>query len=201
MFIVFDTETTSIPDWSAPNPGMSRARIIQFACILLTPDFDECASFYSIIKLPPEVEIHPKAFEQHGISFEYSQKYVIPIESALSIFDEFAKHADFVVAHNLKFDTYLLSTEMMITGRPLYNISNGSAGICTMLASTKICNLTQVSGKPKWPKLKEAAKILLGVDMINSHDALYDCRITGQLLKYLLQNNHISIPKLETSQG
>jgi len=201
MFLVFDTETTDLPDWGAPNPGMSKARIVQLACTLLTPEFDEVAAFCSLIKLPPGVNMSPNAESRHGISLEKCQKYGIPIESALTIFDEFSKLADYVVAHGLKFDSYLLATEVMITGRPLYNIENGTSGICTMLASTKICGLKQQgSNRPKWPKLEEAAEILLGLKMTDAHDALYDTRTTGKVLRHLLHNKHISLPRTELSQ-
>jgi len=203
MYLVFDTETSDLPDFKAPNPGMSRARVLQMGALLLTPEFDEVASFSSLIKIPPEVEIAPGAYNAHHISFEMCQQYGIPIEAALAIFDEFAKLADYVVAHNLKFDTYLLSTEMIVSGRALYNISHGSSGICTMLAATNACGLKQKTdpNKKKWPKLEEAAKILLGIEMTNAHDALYDVRITGQVLRWLLLNNHISLPAKVASQG
>ena len=200
MYLIFDTETTGLVNWGI-EPGLSRTRIMQLGALLLTPDFDEIASFCSLIQLPEGTEVSQGAFEAHGISLAMCQQFGIPIESALSIFDEFAKLADYMVAFNLKFDTYLLSTEMLLSGRPLYNIANGSQGICAMLASTKPCGLTQTSSsKPKWPKLQEAVRILLKEEMQNAHSALVDCRYTGRILQFLLQNNHIALPKAELSQ-
>ena len=202
MFLVFDTETTDLPNFRADNPGMSKARIVQLAALLLDPEFNEVATFSSLIKLEDGIEIAPGAQAAHGISLERCRQYGIPIKAALSVFDEFAKLADYVVAFNLKFDTYLLSTEMILSGRALYNIANGTSGICCMLASTDICGLRQKNdpSKKKWPKLQEAAKILLGLDMTDAHDALYDCRITSQVLRYLLLNSHISLPTKAISQ-
>lgn len=199
MYLVFDTETTGIPNFSG-HPGESKARIVQIGAILLNESFDEVACFSSLIKLPLDVEIEPGAQRAHGISKEQCLDFGIPIEDALSVFDAFSKIANFVVAHNLKFDTYLLATEMVLSGRPLYNITNGTSGICTMLASTDICGLKQKTdpNKKKWPKLEEAVKILLGVDMVDAHDALADCRYTAQVLRYLLLNNHITLPKVES---
>lgn len=197
MFLIFDTETTGLPNLYE-SPENSSIRIVQIAMILLDADSEEIASFTSLIRLADDVEIHAGAEAAHGISKEKCVKYGIDIQAALTIFDEFAKNADFVVAHNLKFDAHMLATEMVLSGRGMYNIANGRSGICTMLASTDVCNLYK-KNKPtqrKWPKLQEAAKILLNLEMgENAHDALYDCRVTSQILRYLMLNNIVRLPE------
>jgi len=196
-FLVTDFETSDLPDFNG-HPGMSKARIVQFACILLSEEFNEIGLFSSLIKLEDGVAISPGAQNSHGISLEECHEYGIPISSALDIFDSFASQADIVVAHNMRFESFLLATECVRSGREMYNLANGNGqAICTMLASTSVCGLTQKgSNRPKWPRLEEAYEILVGEKLEGAHDALIDCRACGKVLRKLIDGGHIKLPEL-----
>lgn len=198
-FLIADFETSDLPDFNS-HPGLSKARVVQFACILLNEQFKEIGLFSSLIKLEDGVSISPGAQSAHGISLEECLAYGIPIKNALDIFDSFATQGDIVVAHNMRFESFLLATECVRAGREMYNLANGNGqAICTMLASTKPCGLTQKgSNRPKWPRLEEAYEILVGEKLEGAHDALIDCRACGKVLQKLIEGNHITLPQLSS---
>lgn len=183
-YLVFDTETSGLPNFKIQCD--TSARIVQMSAILLDEDFEEVACFSTLIKLSDGTKIQPGAFQAHGISEELCEKFGINIESALRMFDGLAEKADKMVAHNLKFDAYLLDTEQTLAGYPKFDVIKH--GICTMLASTPICKLPGRGGNYKWPKLAEVYNIFYpNAPMFDAHDALVDVRATGQVLKYLVQ--------------
>lgn len=93
--------------------------------------------------------------------------------------------ADVLVAHNVDFEASILRAH----GYPLPDL------YCTMRESTNLCGLTRTvyswgwwddecySIAPKWPKLEEAARILLPhcEEEEGYHNPLYDVRVTLRL--------------------
>ena len=113
MYLIFDTETTGLPDYKLPLDDPNQARIVQLACLLLDKSFNEVGCFHSLIQ-PTGWSIHPGAQAAHGITIEECQESGIPVEAALHVFEGFYGAADVVIAHNLKFDARLVMTEQTL---------------------------------------------------------------------------------------
>lgn len=193
MYLIFDTETSDLPRFDLPADHSSQGRICQLGCLLLDSDFKERNSFCSFIK-PNGWKMSSGASARNNITDEMCISYGIPIGAAMAIFDHFAEQADWVVAHNIKFDAQLIDIEQALNGGVRYDWNKDS--ICTMLASTNICKLNhpKIKGRFKWPKLEEAhAHMYPGEVFADAHNALADCRITAKVLRWLITNGHVNI--------
>ena len=93
---------------------------------------------------------------------------------ALNSFKEAIEKSDALVAHNVQFDAKTIMAEYIRqTGhwlQPLFRLDK----ICTMMKSTKYCNLPGRYGNPKWPKLGELYFKLFGEELTDLHDAMAD---------------------------
>lgn len=194
MYLIFDTETTGLPKYDLPPEDPTNARVVQLACALLDDKLEEVSTFATRIK-PDGWTISAGAQGAHGLSDEDCKEYGMEIEKALQIFEHMLDNADYVVAHNFKFDAHLLLTEQMLLGKVPHKVLANGAGICTMLLTTDICKLKgKIPGRHKWPKLEEAHQHFFNEPMKNAHDALGDVRATMRIFKHLLRNNLITLP-------
>lgn len=179
--LIFDTETSGFPNNSLPADHPDQAHIVQLACVLLDDSMQEIACFKSLI-YPDGWTISPGAQAVHHISQEMCENYGITLEAALVVFNEMLSVSKILIAHNIKFDKQMLEIERQL--------EYPGELFCTMEASTALCKLpSKIPGKYKWPKLKEAYKLLLGKELGNdAHDALVDCRACVEIYKHLVTN-------------
>jgi len=192
MYLIFDTETSNLPKSGQSIKDPFCARIIQIAAILLDDKFEEKSCFKSLIQLSNHYQISAGAFDAHGINHEMCQKFGIPIEAALCVFDSMAVLSKVQVAHNFHFDSRMLEFEVT-------NILDGMNStltnpFCTMLASTPHCKLPGRNGQQyKWPKLSEAYKFFVGEDLVDAHDALNDVRATAKVFRHLVEKGLVTL--------
>lgn len=192
MILVFDTETSNLPQNNIPLDHPAQARIVQFGCLMLDENFKERASFCSLIK-PDGWQIQPGAQSVHGISQEECIRYGLPIEQVFDMFFSLYHLCDIKVAHNKRFDGQLINIECSLLSK--FEIDTDEH-YCTMQLMTPICQLPSKRGGYKWPKLAEAYKHCTGHEMVNAHGALADCRATAEIFKWLCSNKHVSIAQL-----
>jgi len=144
---------------------------------------------------------------------EESHPYEIDLQTCLMIgqkqYDCFPRiskmmhDADFIVCHNLRFDSRIFEGEMYRLLQSDSSVlmppkkSEGKPKICTMTTTTKFCNLPFPSGRKgeKFPTLEELHTILFGENFIGAHDALADVRATAKCFFELLRRNVIEIQK------
>ena len=199
MYLVFDTETTGLPLWNQPFENKYQARVCQLACMLLDGNFKTIGEFCFLIK-PDGWEIDPRAFEAHGIPQELCEEYGTSMSNVLPLFEQFMAKANYVIAHNLRFDSFLMSVELSRANKPVFDFK--SQGVCTMLASTEICKIPHPSKRNtfKWPKLEEVYKIAFDVEHDNAHDAMADCKATACVFGWLMQQKAINLSEFQTAE-
>ena len=180
--LFFDTETTGLPDYSL-TPLAQSARVVQLAAILLDSN-DFVLQEMSLIIKPVNFTIPSFLTSIHGISQENADKYGFNVLTVLATFAKMIDHAELFIAHNIKFDSFLLDSEFAKAGM---NVSlKDKQHFCTMLASTPLCGLKQgTTNRPKWPKVSEASTILLGEQHVDAHNAMSDLRTTVKIYKHL----------------
>jgi DNA polymerase-3 subunit epsilon len=188
--IVFDTETTGLPDkagfdkyypsWDVKK--YNNARIIQlgYSVYTLSGFLLSENSFY--IK-PNDWTITKESEKIHGINQEICEQHGIPIKDALRRFDKDLADCILLVGHNSSFDINIIASEAW---RSNYNsfaaTFENMPCVCTMRATYNICKLKQTfNGREvyKFPKLCELHKYLFGVEPIIQHNALEDVRATA----------------------
>lgn len=188
MYLIFDTETSGLPNYKLPLNDPNQARIIQLAAILLDESFEEVACLSTLIK-PDGWTIHPGAQAAHGIDITTCEKYGVHISIALHMFDCMYMKSTRVIAHNIKFDRRMIEVERALSHPDFEIKSNPEIDFCTMLSTTNLCRLPgRIPGQFKWPKLVELHKFLFGTEFEGAHDALADVRATAKCFKYLVEN-------------
>ncbi len=177
-----DTETTGLPNKGIPANDPKQARVVQLALKLVTLSGRVISQFSTLIEPSGWDEIHPKAFEAHGITREDCERFGMPARDAFDMFWEWAMKADVIVAHDVDFDSVL----MMIEADALNTEMPEKPWYCTMKEATKVCKIPptaamQRAGRHhhKSANLGEALQILCGKELVGAHDAMVD--VTGAI--------------------
>jgi len=163
--LICDTETDSLKD----------KRIVQLAAILV--EDNHIKACLNLIIKPDGWTIDPKAEAVHGISMETAERYGVPIEAALWLFDCMSEQADVVICHNTGFDIPVINNEYRRLGREWVI----KESYCTMQASRDVVKIPPTEKmiragfrQYKSPSLQEAHQYLLGCGFDGAHSALED---------------------------
>lgn len=198
-YLIFDTETSGIPRKDLPPFHPDQARIMQLAFLLLDEEFKERASFCSLLSHDTDYNVHPKAFEAHGISKEDCQKYGITADSAINELLDQYQHGRMCIGHNIPFDRSCVAlVQNDVAQFDPNNLLNRE--VCTMRLLTPICKLphknsySQRFSPYKWPTLQEAHTHIFGHGFEKAHDALADVRATSRLFEWLFKRGYVSKP-------
>lgn len=191
MYLFFDTETTGTPrNYKAPiSDSGNWPRLVQLAWILyeVNGTIRETGNF---IISPDGFEIPEQASAVHGITTEQAKKEGQPLWKVLHHFSMDLKKAEYLIGHNISFDEKIVGAEYFRLGQqnPFEFQRISEVGIdritslpkiCTMLTSTRYCNIPGKYG-PKWPKLQELYSKLFGKEFEDAHDALADIKATAE---------------------
>ena len=177
-YLFFDTETTGVPkDWNAPIGDLNNwPRLVQLAYLVYDTEGNLVLSKETVIK--PDGFLIPKAASDvHGITTDYAIKNGSNLSVVLADFKEQCIKAEFLVAHNINFDSKIMGAEFLrkLSRNPLSDHKQ----LCTMEASTDYCKIQGRFGY-KWPKLSELHMKLFGDDFEGAHDALADIEATAR---------------------
>ena len=177
-YLFFDTETTGVPnDWNAPVSDLNNwPRLVQLAYLVYDAEGSLVLSKETVIK--PDGFLIPKAASDvHGITTDYAMVNGRDLLEVLADFRTQCLQAEFLVAHNINFDSKIMGAEFLrkLSSNPLSDRKQ----LCTMEASTDYCKILGNFGY-KWPKLSELHIKLFGVDFEGAHDALADIEATAR---------------------
>jgi DNA polymerase III epsilon subunit-like protein len=208
--LVFDTETTGLPETKLINPDILHKwpHIVQFSYVIYdTEKIDIMDVRDYIIKLPKTIVISEAVSNIHGITNDISEKLGFKLVEVLKEFFYYLKTCDILVGHNISFDINMLRVELL---RLIYNdvskttsvrvknykknlhfLNNYANVYCTLRESIQLCNIEMLDkfGKKflKFPKLIELHKKLFGFEPKNLHNSLVDILIT---LKCFVKMNY-----------
>jgi len=117
MFIIFDTETTGLPkrDNAPINEIDNWPRVVQIAWQVHDGSGD-LMEHYNVLIRPEGYEIPYSAEKVHGISTEKAKTQGIPLDEALSLFNESLAGSQILVGHNIRFDINALGAEFIRSG-------------------------------------------------------------------------------------
>jgi DNA polymerase III epsilon subunit-like protein len=177
MYLVFDTETTGLPQFTKYRGYFDpkdvkfydRSRILSISWILIddkTLEESEPQTYY--IK-PDNFTISPESILIHGITEEIANERGVPISIVFDAMKRVMPDVTHIIAHNISFDVNVLASECYRYGQnALATQLRHKQRYCTMAEGKKILRLT------KNPKLGELFHTLFGKHIENAHDAKYD---------------------------
>ena len=141
MFIIFDTETTGLPkrDNAPINEVDNWPRVVQIAW-QVHDENGALTGHHNILIRPDGFEIPYSAEKVHGISTEKAKSQGLPLEEALSMFNESLDSASILVGHNIKFDINALGAEIIRSGIETSFLDKKQ--VCTMRSTTETLKLT-----------------------------------------------------------
>lgn len=177
MDFIFDVETTGLPRIGDPmiQPserykdmlGFSHARLLSISWIVVhngTP----IEQAYYIVK-PTDFVINEQSIRIHGITREIAMHEGVDRNFVFQKLESTLQKCDTLVAHNIKFDVSILSSELFRYGK--------SELLEAVLSKRRVCTMTKGKGvmaSKKNPKLGELYKFLYNEEITNAHDAQYD---------------------------
>ncbi len=177
IYCGIDTETTGLPNQRLNPKDPKQARVLQVALKLVTEEGRVISQFSTLIKPSGWTDIHPKAFDAHGITKEDCEHFGIDAFRAFTVFKHYADLADTFVAHNADFDRGMMKMEADALGLDMPT----KPWHCTMKQATPICKVPPTEAMKrvgrthfKNANLKEALKILCRKELIGAHDAMND---------------------------
>ena len=199
--LVFDTETTGLPETKILNPDTLNLwpHVVQFSYIIYDTSLNSIIEKSdSIVKLSNEIIISEVSSKIHGITNEISMKKGINIQRILNNFFYHLRTVDLLVGHNISFDINMLKVELLriiyndkirCSNRILINhkynlhfITNYTKIYCTLQESIKFCDIKCVSkfGREylKFPSLLELHQKLFETNPNNLHNSLNDILVT-----------------------
>lgn len=187
MHFVFDTETSGLPigrnsDYTDLN-AYDTCRIVSIAWVILPSDLQSLSpgdefnlhlkkkehTFHTIIK-PEGFVIGEGSIRIHQITNERAAIEGMEFEEMVVLLRKALNGAHTIVAHNLRFDLYVLSSELYRRGYDdLVSLLFSMDQCCTMKLGQKM----RINGG-KWPKLSEMHLKLVGTELLGAHDAMND---------------------------
>jgi DNA polymerase-3 subunit epsilon len=181
MYCFFDTETTGIPDYNKDLTDVAQPHIVQLALLLADEDGREVAVWKrAIIPEGYSIDEGGKAYQINKIGNSLVNKYGVSLKSALAMLYHFESLAELKIAHNYRFDGFLLKCAHARAG--VEPINPAIDRYCTMKA------IADIRGT-KFPKLSEIYKEITGRDLEGAHDALADVRACKDVFFWIKKNN------------
>ena len=173
--LIFDLETTGKVQRKLSPSSPKQPHAVQLAAEVYDDETDQSLVGINLIVRPP-VPIPDEVAKLHGINNEIADRFGVRPVVAVSMFNNLLSIADRIVAHNITFDRFVMECEYRRSEKPMAGFVK-FPGLCTMLLSTRICNLPPNHGftEPKWPTLEEAYKTLVDpAGFEGAHDASND---------------------------
>lgn len=182
--LFFDTETTGFANFGEPGYSPKQPNLVQLGALLVDLETREDVMALDVIVTPNgQFTIPEAASNVHRITTAKAEKVGMLLEHAVLPFRDMLAAADFVVAHNTKFDKLVMerASAMVDIGfdidvQDLWLPKNQF--LCTMLKSTPIVKKPSKrqthANHFAWPKLFEALKFFTGEDLPNAHNAMVD---------------------------
>lgn len=208
LTLCYDLETSDKKLEGVRESDPRQPHIVSAAVMVLDEEFNEVTCSHFIAR-QDGWETAPGALAVHGITKERSLEVGIPEKEIAEIILAHIQQVDVCAAYNDSFDSFIVRAALrrygILTGEseePGTSVPWAIDGkrFCVMRPCIDLCKIPFPSGRKGWkfPKLKEAARILLGIDVqLGDHDALDDVRTTGLLYEYLCKNGLGPKPKVQ----
>jgi DNA polymerase III epsilon subunit-like protein len=208
-FLVFDTETTGLPQTKFISPSTLNLwpYIVQFSYIIYDSSLNDIIDSKDyIIKLEKDVLIPEESSKIHGITNDISNEKGISINEVLNEFFYYLRSVDKLIGHNIEFDINMIKIELLriihnnsdspeqikLYKQDLHYILNYDNIICTLKDSISFCNIQLLDkyGKPylKYPKLIELHEKLFNKSPNNLHNSFNDILVTLRCFMKLKHN-------------
>jgi DNA polymerase-3 subunit epsilon len=196
MYLFFDTETTGLPNFKSAATDSNQPSVTQLAALLLDADRNVRGEMNLLLRLPEDVIIPAKVTELTGLTTDICNKYGVEPYDAFDLFNGFVHAADYIIAHNIKFDRFLM--------HPVLSKYPDKTYQCTMEMSKPIIKLPPTDRMRnagrfdyKVPKLQEAHMHFFGKEFDSAHDAMADVKACAAIY-FKMKEAADGLPRVST---
>lgn len=182
LALIYDTETTGLPDFKALSEAPHQPHIVQLAACMVDLDTRQTISSMDVICRPDGWTIPDDIAAIHGITTELAMDVGIPESLAVGMFMEMWS-GRLRIAHNEPFDARILRIALMrFEDEQTADKWKAGTSDCTAMLSKPILNLPPTERmkatnfKVKTPTLGEAYRHFTGKELENAHSAMADVR-------------------------
>lgn len=202
MFLVFDTETTGLPqDKQAPITDFDNwPRAVQIAWQFHGADGSLLERADYIIK-PVDYTIPFNAAKVHGITTERAQREGHDLKEVLEAFQQILSKTTCIIGHNIEFDTKILGAEFLRMGMEAGIMDAHQVDTCSETTAS-FCQLPGGrGGRFKLPNLGELHQKLFGQNFDNAHNAMADVNATARCFFELIRTGVITAQDLKVEES
>lgn len=178
-YLIFDTETSGLPDYAAPADDLNQPRLAEFAGITVICDPDDAEPAISVIEpylVKPEGWVmEEQATAVNGLTTEYLLAHGKPLAGLLAAYVEAIKAGCIMVAFNARHDLKVMRGELRRAG--MEDLFEQTPNICLMRSSwQKAIDMKKANGTRKgWPSLADACRHF-GIEHHDDHRAAAGAR-------------------------
>lgn len=200
MYLIFDTETTGLPqNWKAPiTDTQNWPRCIQIAW-QLHDVFGNLLEHANFIIKPDGFTIPLNSENIHGISTDLALKEGFPLDEVLIKFNEIIAKTTFIVGHNVEFDLNVMGCEFhrqqittSLNQLPILDTcTENTASLCQLPGGR--------GGRHKLPTLSELYTFIFNESFEEAHNASADVEATARCFFELIREEHFSTSELKQS--
>ena len=201
MYLVFDTETTGLPqNFDAPISDSSNwPRMVQLAWQIHDENGKLIDNQDFIIK-PEGYDIPFNVSQIHGITTSIANEIGDDLETVLKHFAEAVEKCKFGVGQNIDFDYKIVGAEFYRKG--IADKLQALPKADTMWLGTQFTAIPQGNtGRLKPPKLEELYEKLYGFKFDEAHNAAADVNATAQVFFEMLRRGIISAADLGVEES
>lgn len=221
IVLIFDVETSGL--YRNNQPMELQPYVLQFSYILYNlKNHDIIRKVNSYVNVGPNVTITPEISAINGCTRELCDKGK-KIDFLLSQFYYDFTLAEYIVAHNIDFDSKIITLEFKRNWNLMEKIapnalklfdadylkSTNQTCICTMKETTQLVKAPHKNAKPedivkknfKWPTLSELHHYLFGFQPQNLHNSMVDVLITLKCFLFYKCNYKIEDQTMLTYQN
>lgn len=181
MYLIFDTETSGLPDFKKPADAPGQPRMCSIAAKLVNDSGIECGSLHALIRPDGwDDEVKSKArqaFAVNGLSYEKLMDEGRSMVGVLAELTELEDACQGIAAYGIAFDMKMLRGE-----RRRLNLADRYGyrpDFCIMQGSRKLHKFS------KTPTLYDVWGAFFGEELQNAHDALVDVNAAVRVFNHL----------------
>ena len=187
MFLVFDTETTGLPNPRHYISDERQPHCVQLAAIKFDANFN-IDTVVDMIARPDGWTIPPNVAAIHGITTERALKVGVPEQELVNTFQKLFDSCTTIIGHNIKFDKMIMDIAASRSKPRTMFDWKYRENVCTM---DMLQDVIQIPPTPKMvkygrtgykaPRLSEAYQFMFGKDFEDAHNALADVKATFEI--------------------
>jgi DNA polymerase-3 subunit epsilon len=200
--LIFDFETTGLPNFGLPADDPSQPRICQVGAALVVEEGDPLTTIDCIIR-PDGWTIPFDAARIHGITTERAEAEGVSIIGAMELLMKVWNRAAVIASYGMLFDTKMARSELRRMNMPdrfgekdEFCVLNACRPVCKMAPTDRMMAADYRDNKP--PKLAEACEIILGRKHEKAHTAIGDVMVTVDLYRWLAKRGLVTPKRRES---